>query len=192
MKKIYAVVLLFISIYSSGQTNTIVWDWENNATVQRFVNDQCCMLAGGAYVSGVQIPWYATHGCINGCLCIPGERIHIAIDAFNSGNPSGRGFAIQYNFKRGYRYTISIDGSITDNILQGETRPYRPPTMQVGFTNSINIQNNLCTSATIFSLPDLPAGASVTQWSVTPGNIVNLTPNGSQVTLNKVGKRKQL
>src|SRR5688500_9226841 len=132
MKKIYFILTLFASHFSFAQTNTIVWDWENNATVQRFVNDNCCMLAGGAYVAGVQIPWYATHGCISGCLCISGERIHIDMPAFNTGTPSGRGFAIEYNFKAGYRYTISIDGSIGDYLLQGDTRPYREPTLQVG------------------------------------------------------------
>lgn len=145
MKKLLTLVGIFAFFMSFGQTTSLVWDIESHFSGTKLTGDPCCWLAGSVYIAEVSIPWYGTHGCINPCLCIEDERKHLLIDAFNTGTPSGRGFAIQYNWKAGYRYTISIDGSISDELVYGEQRPYRPPTMQVGFTNSINIQNNLCT-----------------------------------------------
>jgi hypothetical protein len=49
----------------------------------------------------------------------------------------------------------------------------------------INGSDNICSGSQTYTATGVPCGAVVT-WSVSPSGIVNITPNGNQVTLTKV------
>ncbi|MBO9203897.1 MULTISPECIES: T9SS type A sorting domain-containing protein [Niastella] len=141
MKRILSTLLinLFVSFSFSQTTNSMVWDVGTNTFTQTTAgcNRPACQLAGGGYFDNYpNIPFIATHGCSD----IWHGNIDMMTRRPDGSFARGRGFVIQYPFKKGVRYVITVTGSFVDDNHQ-----LTGPSLQVGFTDNPEFNANVCT-----------------------------------------------
>lgn len=134
--KLLLLSLLTLPFFCFSQTTTTIVDFENGpfGTAEICGSGSLCHFGQtGRTITGIHVK--SSHGC-PGLSCQGCSGSAAKLTAWYSdedGSPFGSGIVVDYNFKPGYSYKITLDASVTDNILQ----------MQM--TNNPTYATNLCT-----------------------------------------------